>query len=96
MWSKMLNALGICQRVVKLGYVVDLFLNFSVLHSVLQSGWTSLQAHQQWRRVLSPHTLSRICCQLFYFIAILIIVRSLLKVVLIHLSVIARVNEHFF
>jgi hypothetical protein len=62
-----------------------------------QSGCTSLQFPQQWRRVpLSPHLLQHVLSPEVLILAILTGVRWHLRVILICISLITEDFEHFF
>jgi hypothetical protein len=62
-----------------------------------QSGYTSLQSHQQWRSVpLSPHPRQHLMSPEFLILVILTGMRWNLKVVLICISLMIKDVEHFF
>jgi hypothetical protein len=62
-----------------------------------QSDYTSLQSHQQWRRVpLSPHPRQHLLSPEFLILVLLTVVRWNLRVVLIFISLIIKDVEHIF
>jgi hypothetical protein len=62
-----------------------------------QSGCTSLQSNQQWRSVhLSPHLRQHLLSPEFLILAILTGMKWNLRVVLICISLMTKVVEHFF
>jgi hypothetical protein len=65
------------------------------LQIFFQSGFTSLQCHQQWTRVLFAYIPTTVVGGVL-MMAILIGVRWNLSVVLVCISFMAREGEHFF
>jgi hypothetical protein len=62
-----------------------------------QSGCTSLQSHQQWRSVpLSPHPHQHLLLPEILILAVLTVLRWNLRVVLICISLMIKIAEHFF
>ena len=62
-----------------------------------QSGYTSMQSHQQWRSFpLSPHPCQNLLSPEFLILAILTGVRWNVRVVLICISLMTKDVEHFF
>jgi hypothetical protein len=61
-----------------------------------QSGCTSLQFHQQWRSVLSPHSRYHLLSPEFFILAILTGVRWNLRVALICISLMIKNVEQIF
>jgi hypothetical protein len=63
----------------------------------VQNACTSLQSHQQWRRVLlHPHPCQHLLSPEFFILAILTGMRWNLRVVLICISLMIKDFEHFF
>jgi len=63
----------------------------------IQSGFTSLQSHQQWRSVpLSPHPRQHLLSPEFLVLGILTGVRWNLRAILICISLMTKDIEHFF
>jgi hypothetical protein len=80
------------------GYSSSIMYNFlRNLQTDFQSGYTSLQSHQQWRSVpLSPNPCQHLLSPKFLILAILTGVRWNLTVVLICISRMIKDAEHFF
>ena len=84
------------------GHLLDIFPRVVYLRNLqidFQSGYTSLQSHQQWRSVpLSPHPLQHVLSPEVLILDILIGIRWNFRVVLIcvDLHLITKDFEHFF
>ena len=81
--------------VVYSGSIMPCFLRKS--HTDFQSGYPSLQTHQQWKTApLSPHPCQYLLSPEFLFLAFLTSVRRNLRVVLICISPMTKDAEDFF
>ena len=91
------HPLGICSRVVFLSLAVCCFTVFSRNHHIdFQSGCTSLDSYQQWKRVpLTPHSLQHKKLFMFLIIAILSGARLYLRVVLLCIYQMAKMLNIF-
>jgi hypothetical protein len=75
-------------------YIFNFLRNYQI---DFQSGCTSVQSHQQWKRVsLSPHSHQCVLSPEVLIFVLLIDVRKNLRVVLIHISLKTKDFEHFF
>ena len=97
LWSRMLRPLGRRQGVVQLGHKEDLFLAFWELSILISTMAAHTCNPQYWVIILLyPQSLHHLLSFVLLIFAILNEGRWNLKDVLICISLIARVYEHFF